>query len=521
MRLVKLLVTEILIILTYNYSEAQFGYELWPQNNCIVKINSDASTEILPSCNSVSGYGNFAIGNTLGELEVIGDIRSVFNNNCSTIKESKGLHGYICIAQDPSNPNLFHKFESSVNGPKSYVTYTQIDISLPEKLVNEDLLQEKNCSFIHIVPISNEHFWVLFNTKGSQIIKAYKIIDGQLKFINEYNAGRTFDFSFHLMKIFNNPSCSKIYFNQASGLLEMDFDANTGIISNFLTYSDIKNAIMSLSGKYIYAVDIDKDGVLSLKRYNPNDLSNGGQIVCSKSISTDEKNATCNGVTLGPDGNIYISRATKYLDVITDIETQNPTYHINKVNLESGTAGRFPNYFFYKTTSIIELSSVCTSQTKSYFVETSDPNVVYHWTVTGGTADKTTGNSISVKWQDTEGDGKITVYGEDQTSNCTLETITYTVKINQSPDVAFDNAYVCHGQPLNLISSGNAPFEISYTINGNPKSITTSDTEYKMPNVAGKYKITKIKDASCEFLPTTNNEAEIAPEMKKIRIVEE
>lgn len=86
---------------------------------------------------------------------------------------------------------------------------------------------------------------------------------------------------------------------------------------------------------------------------------------------------------------------------------------------------------------------------------------------------------------------------------------------------AFDNTYVCHGQPLNIISSGDAPFEISYTIDGEPHNITTSDTEYQLPDVAGKYKITKIKDTSCEFSPTENNEAEIAPQMKKLRIVEE
>ena len=520
MRLIKILGTHALIFLTCSYSEAQFGYELWPQGNCIVKISNDATTEILSGCNSTLDYGYFAIGNTLGELELLGDVRGVYDNNCSKIKESKGLHGYSCIAQDPSNPNLFHKFEASVNGSKSFVTHTKIDISLPEKIVNEDLLQEKNCSFIHIVPVSKDNFWVLFNTKGTQVVKAYKIIDGELQLINEYDAGRTFDYTFLLMRIFNNPSCSKIYYNQARGLLEMDFDANTGIISNFQTYSDIRNAIMSTCGKYIYAVDINKDGILTLKRYNPDNLSNDGQVVYTRSVTTDN-DATCSGVTLGPDGNIYISRTTKYLDVVTDIETQSPTYHIDKINFESGTVGRFPNYFFYKTTHITESFSVCATHTKTYSVDSPEPNVIYHWTITGGTADKSTGDRITVKWQDTNGDGKITVYGEDPTTNCASETITYTVKIKNSPSATFDNAYVCHGQPLNIISSGDAPFEISYTIDGEPHNITTSDTEYQLPDVAGKYKITKIKDASCEFIPTENNDAEIAPQMKKVRIVEE
>lgn len=169
----------------------------------------------------------------------------------------------------------------------------------------------------------------------------------------------------------------------------------------------------------------------------------------------------------------------------------------------------------------IAFAPVCASQTKSYSVETPEPNVVYHWTVTGGTADKSTGDRISVKWQDAAGDGTITVYGEDPTTNCVSGTITYTVKIKNSPSAAFDNAYVCNGQPLNIILSGDAPFEISYTMDGELQSITTSDTEYQLPDVASRYKITKIKDASCEFFPTENNEAEIAPQMKKVRIVEE
>lgn len=95
----------------------------------------------------------------------------------------------------------------------------------------------------------------------------------------------------------------------------------------------------------------------------------------------------------------------------------------------------------------------------------------------------------------------------------------------ETPDcnasAAFDNAYVCHGQPLSIIPSGDAPFEISYTIDNEPHNITTSDTEYQLPDVVGRYKITKIKDASCEFFPMENNEAEIAPQMKKLRIVAE
>lgn len=86
---------------------------------------------------------------------------------------------------------------------------------------------------------------------------------------------------------------------------------------------------------------------------------------------------------------------------------------------------------------------------------------------------------------------------------------------------AFDNAIACNGQPLNILTSGDAPFEIFYTIDGEERSIKTSEPSYQLPNIAGKYQITKIIDASCESVPAVNNAAEILPKMKTLIIVEE
>ena len=86
---------------------------------------------------------------------------------------------------------------------------------------------------------------------------------------------------------------------------------------------------------------------------------------------------------------------------------------------------------------------------------------------------------------------------------------------------AFNNAIACHGQPLKILLSGDAPFDISYTIDGEEHSIKTTENSYQLPDVPGRYVITKIKDASCETVPTANNTAEIAPEMRQVRIVEE
>lgn len=166
----------------------------------------------------------------------------------------------------------------------------------------------------------------------------------------------------------------------------------------------------------------------------------------------------------------------------------------------------------------IELPSICTSQQKTYSIDSPEENIVYHWSISGGVADKEIGNEITVDWQDTEGVGKIAVYGEDVDTKCTSETAIYTLKIKKSPTAEFDNSYVCYGQSLKILSQGKAPFEIVYTIDGKEKNINTSETEYTMPNETGKYKLTKIKDSSCENVLTKNNISEITPELKPLKI---
>ncbi|MBR2886805.1 MAG: hypothetical protein IKB95_01160, partial [Bacteroidales bacterium] len=85
----------------------------------------------------------------------------------------------------------------------------------------------------------------------------------------------------------------------------------------------------------------------------------------------------------------------------------------------------------------------------------------------------------------------------------------------------FDNAQVCYGEPLKIIITGTAPYEIFYNFDGNQKNITTSKTEYTMPNTPGKYTITKIKDQYCEIEPTKDNTSEILPQLNKLHIIKE
>lgn len=82
----------------------------------------------------------------------------------------------------------------------------------------------------------------------------------------------------------------------------------------------------------------------------------------------------------------------------------------------------------------------------------------------------------------------------------------------------FDNLKVCYGESLKILLFGNPPFEITFTFNGEVQSVSTSQSEYTMPNLPGKYSVIKIKDQFCEYEPTQNNTAEILPKLNKLAI---
>ena len=147
-----------------------------------------------------------------------------------------------------------------------------------------------------------------------------------------------------------------------------------------------------------------------------------------------------------------------------------------------------------------ELSPVCTSSVKTYGVED-------------------TGAEITVTWDDTEGEGSLSVYGKNTETNCTSETVVYIVKRKKAPSVAFENSAVCYGEPLKITLSGSKPFTVFYTLDGKEKSLETDKNEFLMDNISGKYKITKVTDSACEFSPTENNEAEIFKAVKTPKII--
>ncbi|MBQ4408541.1 MAG: hypothetical protein II852_16200 [Bacteroidales bacterium] len=305
-----------------------------------------------------------------------------------------------------------------------------------------------------------------------------------------------------------------------------------GVFTKLYEFGLFAQCEFSKSGKYIYNIEQNDANTCDVVRYDIKNATDETTLFSTKYIIGQIPTQEPRPPKLGPDGNIYINVGT-HLYAIYDCDTESAYVKSNVVNFDK-TIDYLPYTFHYTfentednpcpsepETPSSDLTAVCASQTKTYRVATPEPNVIYHWTITGGTTDKTIGNDISVQWQDTEGDGVVAVYGEDPETHCVSETVTYNIKIHKSPSASFDNAIACHGQPLKILSSGDAPFDISYTIDGEEHSIKTTENSYQLPDVPGKYVITKIKDASCETVPTANNAAEIAPKMKTLRIVEE
>ena len=350
-----------------------------------------------------------------------------------------------------------------------------------------------------------------------------------------FSSPKILDMPYDLTTVKISYDNSKIFLREGDDFSRyglFDFDAENAVFTKLYEVGLNMHCAFSKSGKYIYNVEPKDANYCNVVRYNIKNATNEVSLLNSRYVVGQIPSLGAKTPKLGPDGNIYVNVGAS-LGVIYDCDTENAYIKTNVVSFDFNLQV-LPYTFHYSfsntdvnpcpdepETPSSDLASVCASQTKTYRVAAPEPNVIYHWTVTGGTADKTIGNEISVKWQDTEDDGKITVYGEDPETHCTSEVITYNIQIHKLPSASFDNAIACHGQPLKILSSGDAPFDISYTIDGEEHGVKTSETTYQLPDVPGKYVISKIKDASCETVPTVNNAAEIAPEMRQVRIVEE
>ena len=229
----------------------------------------------------------------------------------------------------------------------------------------------------------------------------------------------------------------------------------------------------------------------------------------------------------GIDNNIYIIDHTFQKVNTININEHNETVFTDSKFIITGKVNKLrhnnfvSSWFLDNPCATVEDNNICASTTTKYSVESPEPGYTYHWQISGGTLSNATGQNTTATWDDTEGIGTLSVYAEEQSTGCKSEITEYRVQRRKSPSAAFDNALVCHGEPLKISLQGNAPYQIFYNFGGEEKSITTPEPEYTVPQAPGKYTITKVKDKYCETKPNKDNTAEILPPLNKLNIIKE
>ena len=318
-----------------------------------------------------------------------------------------------------------------------------------------------------------------------------------------------------------------------------DFDRTTGTITcksryNFGSdYLTINNSIIAADNSRIYYVCTTSQSDLHLIEVPI--LEGLPDYSKLKTIYSEHKFGALayRSMIYGFDDIIYL--IDYYYQKISTIEIDNMNKTIfidNKFAFSNKGTSAVRNNFFLSswfmdnpcdgnTIPSISLPDVCTSQTKTYSVDNSEQGIVYYWEVAGGELSATTGSEVSVKWADTEGNGTLCVYSKHIETGCVSDKIVYSIKRKKAPTVEFDNASVCYGEPLKVMLSGTAPFEVFYTLDGETNSFKTDISEYQMDNISGNYQLIKVTDGNaCEASPTDNNTAIIVSKLQKLIIKE-
>ncbi len=292
------------------------------------------------------------------------------------------------------------------------------------------------------------------------------------------------------------------------------FDQDKGIITDhkYVTFvSTSQWSELSTTGEYLYFTRVlnNENTKRGLYRIKTVDFENGG-----KNYETiSDENAKFQNIRIGIDGNIYL-RNGKTISVVYNSETDNPRLETLYTGDDIPDADiHFPNYLY--TYELFACKSDCDRNASFSFPDPRNEIIAYEWDFGDGA--KSTETTPTHQYEE---------YGSYTVSlKVTLKNGTYKILpsrkiilLDQKPSAKFDNAQVCNGEPLKIILNGKAPYNIFYTFNGENKTITTSDTEYQMDNIAGRYQITKVADQMCETSIKENNTAEILSKLKKITI---
>lgn len=270
---------------------------------------------------------------------------------------------------------------------------------------------------------------------------------------------------------------------------------------------------ISSTGKYLYHTHTISSNPRKneLVRMKISDIENGiynQEVVAPAQQGGNEIYST---LRIGIDGNIYVHN-NKSIMVVYDSETDNPRLETLYTDIPDPDI-HFTNYLY--TYDLFACNSDCDRNATFSFPDPRNEIIAYEWDF--GDGFKSTEITPTHQYA-TSGNYTVTLEVTLKNGSHKILPTRKIIIFDQKPSAKFDNAQVCDGEPLKIILNGNAPYEIFYTFNGETKSITTSDNEYLMDNITGRYQITKVTDQFCEYEPTQNNTAEILPKLNKLTI---
>ncbi len=167
--------------------------------------------------------------------------------------------------------------------------------------------------------------------------------------------------------------------------------------------------------------------------------------------------------------------------------------------------------------------TVCVGSTEEYKIKNPDAGSTYTWGIINGsgTIQKTSNSSvIKVKWNNTEGSENLWVY-ETSSAGCVGETTNLKVVRITVPTAKFKEEKLCYGQALQVVFTGEPPYNIEYSLNGNTKTASNIKTvNYMLNNESGYYNLIKVSNRHCSGkLVSGKTSATIAKPLKQLQII--
>lgn len=274
--------------ITFNSANASVsdreGNLLFYTNGCAV-LNKNA--EIMPNGDSLS-------------FDIYWDISGW--NNC----QSLGYPAFndFLILEDPSNSNMYYiiqkpyVFESWENYSMKYIWYSKVDMSLngglgdvvDKNVILFDERQSLSSYLTAINHINGSDWWVLQPLKDTNIYLTFLIDENGIHKEHEQAIGKIFDWNASASGTarFSPDGTKYAYYNESDGLILLDFDRSTGILSNYeqvfpfdtighgifcsVEWSPNSRFIYTASKYYLHQIDTWeeclKDGVRLIDTYN-------------------------------------------------------------------------------------------------------------------------------------------------------------------------------------------------------------------------------------------------------------